>query len=411
MSVLETRVRELHVDVQGSLAGNLRRRSQYEFRYADESTLPVSLIMPAEDREFRDNELFAVMDMNLPEGFLLAQIRERAPKAAPTKMQLLALMGTNGIGWLEYQIPETASAPRARPVSRERLLREGAGAEGRVFAELVDAYLSTGSGLSGVQPKIMVPERASVPVPNLIVKMGGARYPDIAANEFFCLEVARRADLPTASHALSDDGALLVIDRFDLDEGGRRFGFEDIAALLDLRVGGALSDRKYRGSYQDVAEVVTTFSSQAPEDLLQLFQMVALSVLLRNGDAHLKNFAMLYDNTRRWLAPAYDLVTTLAYPYERANGERVLDRTMALKLRRGDGSKEYPRVEDLCRFGEEVCGVKDARSRMTRLRDALEETLTQATHDTRLGSCLKGRPGRIWHETLDAWSRELKRLK
>ncbi|MBL8909887.1 MAG: HipA N-terminal domain-containing protein [Archangium sp.] len=86
-----------------------------------------------EDRSFRDGELFAVMDMNLPEGFLLARLRERAPKQPPTKMQVLALMGSNGIGRVGFQLEGT---PRAVPgvISRDRtLLRstrsERAGAE------------------------------------------------------------------------------------------------------------------------------------------------------------------------------------------------------------------------------------------------------------------------------------------
>lgn len=95
---LSARVRRLSVRVDGSETGELERASQYEFRYAERARLPISLIMPTVDRAFRDNELFAVMDMNLPEGFLLAQLRERAPKTPPTKMQLLALMGANGIG-------------------------------------------------------------------------------------------------------------------------------------------------------------------------------------------------------------------------------------------------------------------------------------------------------------------------
>ena len=34
-----------------------------------------------------------------------------------------------------------------------------------VFDDLVRAYLNTGAGIAGMQPKIMVPDRVSVPVP------------------------------------------------------------------------------------------------------------------------------------------------------------------------------------------------------------------------------------------------------
>ena len=79
------------------------------------------------------------MDMNLPEGFLLSRIRERAPKTPPTKMQLLALMGHNGIGWLEYAGSSHAKA--GKPISRRRLLADGVGKGSKTFNQLVDAYL------------------------------------------------------------------------------------------------------------------------------------------------------------------------------------------------------------------------------------------------------------------------------
>ncbi|MDD2317390.1 MAG: HipA domain-containing protein, partial [Desulfobacterales bacterium] len=45
------------------------------------------------------------------------------------------------------------------------------------------------------------------------------------------------------------------------------------------------------------------------------FSTLALSVMLRNGDAHLKNFGVLYTDPMGVveLAPVYDLVTTTAY--------------------------------------------------------------------------------------------------
>jgi serine/threonine-protein kinase HipA len=47
----------------------------------------------------------------------------------------------------------------------------------------------------------------------------------------------------------------------------------------------------------------------------QYFATLALSVMVRNGDAHLKNFGILYNQPRSAvsLAPVYDVVTTTAY--------------------------------------------------------------------------------------------------
>ena len=124
------------------------------------------------------------MDMNLPEGFLLRQIYEVSPKNPPTEMHLLELMGDNGIGRLGYRRPGAEATPLPNALERSQLLREGAGHNGKVFAALVDSFLATGSGLSGVQPKIVVPERATFPIPNLIVKTSGDDYPGLVANEY-----------------------------------------------------------------------------------------------------------------------------------------------------------------------------------------------------------------------------------
>lgn len=400
----EHRVTDLEVDVGSEHSAHLRRRSQFEFEYLPTATRQASLLMPLEDRLFRDGELFAAMDMNLPEGFLLAQLRERARKTAPTKMQLLALMGSNGIGRLGYREPKSARRQKPQPVNRERLLAEGSGRKGQIFIELVNAYLSTGSGLSGVQPKVLVSDRTTIPVPNVLVKAGGPEYPGLAANEFLCLEAGRRAGLIVSGHELSADGTLLLVDRFDL-EGKKRLGFEDLAALMDLRVGGALSDRKYLGSYEAVTRLLAMFAS-APGDALQtFFDQLALSVLVRNGDAHLKNFGVLYDDASRWLAPVFDVVTTTIYPYERA-GMQVTDRTMALRLL-ARGGRRYPLPDELFSFGRERCGVSEPEREVERLADAMAETLKSARKDDRIPRPLLKSMTAEWEDSLRHFGKAL----
>jgi serine/threonine-protein kinase HipA len=79
----------------------------------------------------------------------------------------------------------------------------------------VAAYLSTGAGIAGMQPKIMVPERPTVPIPTLIVKAASPRYPGLCANELMCLSAAQRAGVEVPGFALPDDGQMVVLDRFE----------------------------------------------------------------------------------------------------------------------------------------------------------------------------------------------------
>ncbi len=132
-------------------------------------------------------------------------------------MHLLALVGSNGIGRVGFRLPGAASAA-PQSVPRATLLHTTAGDE--LFEQLVEAYLSTGVGIAGVQPKVMVVDRATVNTPNVIVKWGAERYPGLAANEFVCLTAAKKAGIDVPGFDLSDDGKLLLLDRFDLADDG-----------------------------------------------------------------------------------------------------------------------------------------------------------------------------------------------
>ena len=57
-----------------------------------------------------------------------------------------------------------------------------------VFDDLVRAYFSTGAGVAGMQPKIMIPDRTTIPIPNVIVKAGSNAYPGLAAITGCCIQ-------------------------------------------------------------------------------------------------------------------------------------------------------------------------------------------------------------------------------
>lgn len=198
-------------------AGQLIKGSTYEFRYLDPSPdqPAVSLLMPPGAKlTWQSGDLFPSMDQNLPEGDLFMRIRQLFPKQPTTPMHLLALIGENGIGRLGFTMPGAAPSPRAQTLNRETLLRLRYTPE--LFDELVRAYLNTGAGIAGMQPKIMVPDRPTIPIPSLIVKAASPAYPGLAANEFLCLSAAKRAGIEVPGFDLSDDGQLLLVDRFDV---------------------------------------------------------------------------------------------------------------------------------------------------------------------------------------------------
>jgi serine/threonine-protein kinase HipA len=402
--MLPEKIRQLNVSIgDADNAGQLIRSSVYEFRYSQPQAeqAAVALLMPAAKQlTWQDGDLFPPMDQNLPEGDLFMKIRELFPKQGMTPMHMLALVGRNGIGRLGYSLPDQAVTPMPRTISKNELLKTAYTPE--VFNDLVAAYLSTGAGIAGMQPKIMVPDRPTVPIPSLIVKAASAAYPGLAANEFLCLTAAKEAGIDTPIFALSDDGQMLVLDRFDLveSEDGKyeRLGFEDVAALAGLRVRDILSDRKYQGSYQRIAELMRQLQLHS-DNLQRFFEQVAFSVMVRNGDAHLKNFGLLYRSADNiWLAPMFDVVTTSIYTYTQyAGGPELQDRTLALKLFAGKNqTRAYPSKKELEDFGQRVCGITQPARTLERIAQAMHDTMKKTAGDERVPEFLRTKMAGAW---------------
>jgi serine/threonine-protein kinase HipA len=62
------------------------------------------------------------------------------------------------------------------------------------------------SGVFGVQPKVLLEatQRGKLASADYIVNTGGTDYPQLAANEYFCMTTAKRAGLQVAEfHSLA----------------------------------------------------------------------------------------------------------------------------------------------------------------------------------------------------------------
>ena len=83
---------------EGSSGRILTSAEDFIFRY-DEDALPnmaISLTMPVRPDEFRRRDLHPIFQMNLPEGYVLEQLRNRLAKTVNVDpMLLLALSGSS----------------------------------------------------------------------------------------------------------------------------------------------------------------------------------------------------------------------------------------------------------------------------------------------------------------------------
>lgn len=381
------KIKQLDVHVPGAVAGQLHRESQYVFNYTTtERANEVSLSMPLRAQSYAGNPLMPAFAMNLPEGYLYDRIVRRMAKHEPiNEMRLLAITGQQQIGRLRFtQAGEQPVDVRPR-VGLDTLLRETATEQ--LFEFLVETYFD--AGISGVQPKVMMPDadkhpansgtRVTLVHSDLIVKSAGAEYPALTQNEYLCMDAARRAGIAVPDFWLSDDGGLFIMRRFDLEPGLR--GFEDMSVLMG-KPRDPQGNYKYTGSYEDVARTIAAYSgANTATNLHAFFEYLVLSVMVRNGDAHLKNFGLQYDHPASpdcVLSPLYDVVTTTIYPYvNQRTQQHVVDRTMALKLFSGAGDKHYPAPADLMRFGREVCHTQRPDVVLDRIATAMGDALRE----------------------------------
>ncbi|MCO4321705.1 type II toxin-antitoxin system HipA family toxin [Aliidiomarina quisquiliarum] len=332
---------KLSVLVSQQAAGTLlQEHGSCVFSYNNTATAEqfVSLTMPVRARDYVHTQLHPIFEMHLPEGYLLALIKRHFSKLiAANDFGLLQLMSVGIRGRLQYQ--ETIN--NKPPLTLDELLYPE---NQKLFDELVQRF-ALQSAVSGVQPKVLaqVLNKATLKLENYIVKAWGPEYPQLALNEYWCMRVLQEAGVPVPEFYLSNDAALFIMKRFDITDTGDFLGFEDIGVLQARG-----REQKYEGSYEQMIKTISSFvSPQHKNDAMHsFFKMMVINQTLQNGDAHLKNFGVLYTNINNiWLAPAYDVISTTAY---------IWNDSAALTLM---GSRKWWSRKHLIKFGVNSCGL------------------------------------------------------
>lgn len=296
-------------------------RSVLTYHASTPSDAFVSLTMPVRTESYVwDDTLHPVFQMNLPEGYLLQVLQEQlGPQITASPMALLSVLGRNMVGRIQVAAAGAKLDEPTQAVEVAELL-QGDNSE-EAFAELVRQHAA--SGVSGVVPKFLdtqsedvgrgaVHKKTTLLTRRHIIKGSTGRLPYVTLNEHLCMQVAARV-LPTARTELSQDGNALVVHRFDVNDNGQlRLGMEDFCVLLGLRPAA-----KYETTWERVARAVRDHVPGATqrETFRQLATTLLLTYALRNADCHAKNLALLYTSRADvHLSPAYDMITTVAYP-------------------------------------------------------------------------------------------------
>ncbi len=251
----------------------------------------------------------------LPEGHLRKYLAERAGVNPKRELFLLWVLGGDLPGALRIVPTDGESWPPDAVADVD----ESADGEPALRFSLAGVQLKF-SAVKGARGGLTIPANGSGG--SWIAKLPSDTHNDVPENEFSMMELARRVgiDVPETSLVdLTDIAGLpaeitglgskaFVIRRFDRLESGTRVHTEDFAQIF-----GLYPERKYeRASYENIANV---FAAEAGEaGVAEFIRRFTFNALIGNGDMHLKNWSVLYGDTRTAsIAPAYDFVSTILY--------------------------------------------------------------------------------------------------
>jgi serine/threonine-protein kinase HipA len=330
----------LKVYTNKTLCGDLAfEDDQYVFNYNDSATSVVSLTMPIRKSSWNSKRLHPIFEMNMPEGALREAIKNHFAKIQNMDdINFLKLIGPYMLGRVKFnELIDTDEKLKLDDILKNH--------KENLFEELMQKF-AIRSGVSGVQPKLLLSahNKTTMTFEHYIIKSWERSYPQLALNEYFCMRAIQNAALPTPEFYLSDDLSMFIMKRFDVQKDDSYLGFEDMCVLT-----ARATDEKYNGSYEEIARVIKDIISptKKKESLKIFFTSLVMNHLLRNGDAHLKNYGVLYeiDYEDARLAPIYDVITTTIY---------IKNDIPALKM--GDG-KLWWKEKTYKTFATKSCGL------------------------------------------------------
>ncbi len=189
------------------------------------------------------------------------------------------------------------------------------------MAELARQVIRANTSVTGVQAKMSLNvnrggknEPAKFTIVGLwgkyIFKPQSAKYPHLPELEDLTMKMAEVAHIRTARHTLIRlaDGELGYLT-LRMDRGKKN---EKISMLDMCQLTNRLTEHKYYGTYQQLAETIKKYSSAPMLDVQRFWELVLFSWMTGNSDMHCKNFSLIdAGNGEYVLSPAYDLLAVL----------------------------------------------------------------------------------------------------
>lgn len=413
---------ELIALLNGRQIGRVLRdkRGRLSFVYDDNwrnarAVHSLSLSMPIAAAEHGHPVIEAFLWGLLPDNeAILDRWARKFHVSARNPFALVSQVGEDCAGAVQFVRPERVEACLTAEAEPVEWLDEHAVAERlrllRADHSAWRAPHDTGQfSLAGAQPKtalLLEDGRWGVPsgrTPTThILKPPTGAFDGYAENEHFCLTLARRLGLPTATSTIThfEDQLAIVIERYDRQRtqtGLVRVHQEDICQAI-----GVPPTRKYENEggpgAQAIIELLRTHSTERETDVSTFLDALAFNWLAAGTDAHAKNYSLLIGAPSRVrLAPLYDLASAL--PYDDMHFQKL---KLAMKIGpdyrlRDIGEREWCRLAENVRVDpDDLLGrIADLASRLpdeaATLRDRLRSEGLQHNVIERLTDRLSAR--------------------
>ena len=374
----------LHGRLVGYLAGYQNGRNVLSFadEFKDDPSRPTFSLITHPDFPnskkimskpwVKNQRLHPILSNLLPEGALRELIAQGLKTHIDNEFQMFSYLGQDLPGALVATPMEPEDVPEnvLSTHGKAKAIRfEGKDQENKF-------------SLAGIQMKFSMKEKdgrynltKNGELGDWIIKTPSTRHKHVPLNEYTAMSLAALAgvDIPDIKLVelnkldnlphinLPDEKLAFAIKRFDREDN-TRIHMEDFAQVLVK-----YPHKKYdSANYEQIGKVIYNFSGDGLSDAQQLARRLLVNILLANGDAHLKNWSLLYqDQVMPRLSPAYDIVTTSVY----------IDNETQFALNLGKTKEWFSVTEDTFQYWANTSGIP-WRAIKPHIADTMEKVRT-----------------------------------
>jgi len=374
----------LHGRLVGYLAGYQNGRNVLSFadEFKDDPSRPTFSLITHPDFPnskkimskpwVKNQRLHPILSNLLPEGALRELIAQSLKTHIDNEFQMFSYLGQDLPGALVATPMEPEDVPEnvLSTHGKAKAIRfEGKDQENKF-------------SLAGIQMKFSMKEKdgrynltKNGELGDWIIKTPSTRHKHVPLNEYTAMSLAALAgvDIPDIKLVelnkldnlphinLPDEKLAFAIKRFDREDN-TRIHMEDFAQVLVK-----YPHKKYdSANYEQIGKVIYNFSGDGLSDAQQLARRLLVNILLANGDAHLKNWSLLYqDQVMPRLSPAYDIVTTSVY----------IDNETQFALNLGKTKEWFSVTEDTFQYWANTSGIP-WRAIKPHIADTMEKVRT-----------------------------------